>query len=277
MRIRFEDVSFKYTNTPNERNVLDSLTFELNPEDIVGIIGASGSGKTTLIQHFTGLLEPSSGRVLIDDEESGRVGIDPASMRNRIGIVFQFPENQLFEETVFDDVAFGPRNMGLGESEIQQRVEESLDLVGLSVKEFGTRSPFHLSEGEKRRVAIAGVIAMNPDMLVLDEPTACLDPRGVKIIEDILKGLHRLGKQIVIVSHHMDFIIRLCNRLIVLQNGKIVYDGGKGDIFEKTDLMMRANILIPRLMQVVKRLNDFEVIKKSDVYSANELKTLLID
>ncbi len=277
MRIRFEDVTFHYENMPVRRNVLESLTFEIGEDDFVGIIGASGSGKTTLIQHVTGLLLPSSGRVLIDGRPLAGEGVDLGDIRARIGIVFQFPESQLFEETVYADVAFGPRNLGLSEEEIKHRVDESLRLVGLETDHFAERSPFHLSEGEKRRVAIAGVIAMNPDVLILDEPTACLDPEGVRIIEEILRGLYRLGKQIVIVSHHMDFIVRLCNRIIVLQNGKMIYDGDKRSIFARSEVLMQANILIPRVMQVAKRLFDNHVIENGDIFSAVELRKLLTE
>lgn len=275
MKIRFEELSFKYDNTPVQRNVLESLNFEILEHDFVGIIGASGSGKTTLIQHFTGLLQPSSGRVLIDGQELNSAGMDLGDLRTRIGIVFQFPESQLFEETVYADVAFGPQNMGLSEAEVHDRVEESLRLVGLDADHFSKRSPFHLSEGEKRRVAIAGVIAMNPDVLILDEPTACLDPEGIRIIEEILRGLHRLGKQIIIVSHHMDFVVRLCNRIIVLQNGKLIYDGDKKSIFNQTRMLNRANILLPRVLQVIKRLFDHGVIENSDIFTASELRKVL--
>ena len=276
MKIRFVNVSYYYQNYMPEPDIaLNDINIEISKNEFIGIVGPSGSGKTTLVQHFTGLLQPSEGKVFIDDDDISKVDFDIHSLRRRIGIVFQFPESQLFEETVYDDVAFGPKNFGLNEEEIDSRIRETLQLVDLDFEKMKLRSPFKLSEGEKRRVALAGVISMNPEMFILDEPTACLDASGIRKIEKLLSNLHRLGKSIVLVSHNLDFIVKLCKRVIVIDGGKIIFDGQKDKLFSDVAILEKAGLDTPRLMRYVLKLKELEYIEKANVYSIEQLKRLI--
>ena len=202
---------------PHESVALDDVSFEINDGEFVGIIGHTGSGKSTLLQHLNGLIKATSGNIIIDDTDITDSKVSLLDIRKKIGLVFQYPEYQLFEETVEKDVAFGPKNLGLSEEEISERVKEAINLVGLDFENLKDKSPFDLSGGQKRRVAIAGVVAMKPQVLVLDEPTAGLDPKAHKDVLDMAKSIHKHeGNITILVSHNMADVARLCDKVLVM-------------------------------------------------------------
>lgn len=239
--------------TPFEYKALDGVNLAVERGSFVGVIGHTGSGKSTLIRHFNGLLKPSSGNVLVDGED---IWADPKKIRSvrfKVGLVFQFPEYQLFEETVRKDIAFGPTNMGLDKAEIEARVAEAAEITGLS-PELLNKSPFELSGGERRRAAIAGVIAMRPELLVLDEPTAGLDPQGRADILTYIKRYHQTGKSVIIVSHSMEDVAKVAQRLLVLENGKIAMDGAPAEVFEREEELRKMGLETPFINRVMRRL-----------------------
>ncbi len=240
--------------TPMEALALRGVTLQVSPGEVVGIIGPTGSGKSTLIQHFNGLLRPSAGSVRVDGQDLWAPGADRRRARQQIGLVFQFPEYQLFEDSVRKDVAYGPRNLGLSDGEIAARVEEALQQVGLDPTRFSDRSPFTLSGGEMRRVALAGVLAMRPRTLVLDEPTAGLDPRGKRELVDRIETLHRQGLTIVLVTHNMDEVARLASRIIVMHEGRVVAEGTAREIFAREDDLRTLGLGLPQAAALVREL-----------------------
>ncbi|HIT34437.1 MAG TPA: energy-coupling factor transporter ATPase [Candidatus Faecousia intestinigallinarum] len=236
--------------TPFEHTALRNISFSVERGEFVGIIGHTGSGKSTLIQHLNGLLKPTSGQVLLDGRDIWESKAVTRQSRFRVGLVFQYPEYQLFEETVFKDIAFGPRNMGLQDEEIRRRVEEAADFVGLTKKQLDA-SPFDLSGGQKRRVAIAGVIAMEPEVLILDEPTAGLDPAGrEEILGNILA--YRRGKNatIMMVSHSMGDVARLANRLLVMNGSNLAMDGAPQEVFAHSQELLEMGLDIPVVTRI---------------------------
>ena len=272
MKIRFEKICFSYdSKLPQQSQVLKDINLEISDGEFVGIIGPSGSGKTTLIQHFTGLLRPSSGKIYVDDQNIWRKNYPLTDLRKKIGLVFQFPETQLFEETVLSDVGFGPKALQLSEAEIDRRVDDALKMVGLNSEAIKTRSPHQLSEGEKRRVAIAGVLAMAPEMLVLDEPTACLDPAGVNLVIQILKELHQSGTTIIVITHNMEVIIQLALRIIVLHKGEVCFDGLREETFTDKNLLQPIGLEIPRILRFCHYLQSRKILSSSNIYSIKEL------
>ena len=272
MKIQFENVCFSYNSKlPEPREVLKNISFEITEGECIGIIGPSGSGKTTLLQHFTGLLRPSSGTIYIDHRNIWKKGYSLSELRRKIGLVFQFPESQLFEETVAADVGFGPKALGLGDEEISIRIEEALKLVGMENAIIGERSPHQLSEGEKRRIAIASVLAMAPDVLILDEPTACLDPAGVKLVLQILKKLHQEGITIIIVTHSIEAIVQLVQRIIIMNHGEIFFDGAKEAPFSNEALLTKVDLEPPRLVRFCKYLQKLEILSTCNSYSTEDL------
>ena len=276
MEIRLENVWYRYDGVlGSDRDVLRGVSLKIQQGEFVGLVGRSGSGKTTLLQHFTALLTPLRGRVLVDGVDINRRGVDLADIRRRIGLVFQFPEMQLFEETVAKDVAFGPRNLGLPEETVEKRVREALEQVGLAPEVFRDRNPHRLSEGEKRRVALAGVLAMRPEVLVLDEPTAGLDPKGTATIEKILVELHGQGKSIVLVSHNMDLVARRCQRIVALREGEVVFDGPRGTFFENEHLVHQLGLKLPRLLVWWKKKRRGRPELPAAVYSLEELRRVV--
>ena len=275
MKIKFENVCYHYNaKLPEQNLVLKDINLEISEGEFVGIIGQSGSGKTTLLQHFTGLLRPASGNVFVDDQNIWEKNYPLSELRKRIGLVFQFPESQLFEETVYSDVAFGPSMLKLPEDEIDLRVIEALKLVGMKTEDIKDRSPHHLSEGEKRRVAIAGVLAMAPEVLVLDEPTACLDPAGVKLIIQILKKLHENGTTIIMITHNLDVIVQLAPRIVVLNHGKIYFDGNRETVFSDNKLLESVDLEPPRIVRLCQYLKKLNIISEANLYSIDEVKKL---
>jgi len=255
--LKIENVNFVYSaGTPFEHKALDNVNFEVFPGEFIGIIGHTGSGKSTLMQHMNGLLKPTSGRVILDGQDIWSDKKLTRQARFRVGLVFQYPEYQLFEETVYKDIAFGPKNMGLSEAEIDRRVREAAGFVGLTDKQLEV-SPFDLSGGQKRRVAIAGVIAMEPEVLILDEPTAGLDPSGR---EEILSNIESYRKAknatIMMVSHSMEDVARLTDRLLVMNGSRLAMDGTPREVFRRAQELVDMGLSIPQVTQVFLKLKE---------------------
>ena len=256
---------------------LNDVSFRIDDGEFVGIIGHTGSGKSTLVQHLNGLLKPSSGQVLIDGEDLNGEHVNRRALRQRIGLVFQYPEYQLFEETVAKDIAFGPKNQGLPADQIAERVRYAMDCVHLNYEKYAERSPFELSGGQMRRVAIAGVLAMKPSVLILDEPTAGLDPRGRDKILTMLEELHaRENVTILMVSHSMDDMARLATRLIVMSEGKIVAEGTPREIFAREDMMTSIGLDVPDAARLCAKLRAKGYNLPADLFRPEELKEQLL-
>ena len=256
---------------------LDDVSFTISDGEFVGIIGHTGSGKSTLVQHLNGLLKPSSGQVLIDGEDLNGEHVNRRALRQRIGLVFQYPEYQLFEESVEKDIAFGPKNQKLSPDEIAERVRYAMDCVHLDYERYAARSPFELSGGQMRRVAIAGVLAMKPSILILDEPTAGLDPSGRDKILSMLEELHqREHVTTLMVSHSMDDMARLADRLLVMSEGKIVADGTPREIFAQEDMMTSIGLDVPEAARLCARLRARGYDLPADLFRPEELKEYLI-
>ena len=256
---------------------LNDVSFTVEDGEFLGIIGHTGSGKSTLVQHLNGLLKPSSGQVLIDGEDLNGEHVNRRALRQRIGLVFQYPEYQLFEETVEKDIAFGPHNQGLSPDDIKERVSYALSCVHLDAAKIGQKSPFELSGGQMRRVAIAGVLAMKPLVLILDEPTAGLDPKGRDSILTMLEELHsRDHITILMVSHSMDDMARLASRLLVMAEGKIAAVGSPREIFSRPELMTSIGLDVPDAARLCHALRDKGFDLPADLYQPDELKQHLL-
>ncbi len=255
--LQVEDLTHTYSvGTPFAHKALDAMSFSVERGEFIGIIGHTGSGKSTLMQHLNGLLKPSSGRVLLDGKDIWADKKNTRQARFRVGLVFQYPEYQLFEETVYKDIAFGPKNMGLKPEEIDRRVREAAGFVGLSDAQLDA-SPFDLSGGQKRRVAIAGVIAMEPEILILDEPTAGLDPVGrEEILANIESYRRAKNATIIMVSHSMNDVARLTDRLLVLDHARIVMDGTPAEVFARAQELEEIGLDIPEVTRVFMRLRE---------------------
>lgn len=256
---------------------LDDICMTVEDGEFLGIIGHTGSGKSTLVQHLNGLLKPTSGQVLVDGEDLNGEQVNRRALRQRIGLVFQYPEYQLFEETVAKDIAFGPKNQGLSKEEIDERVRYAMECVHLDYDRYSERSPFELSGGQMRRVAIAGVLAMKPSVLILDEPTAGLDPRGRDRILTMLEELHaRENVTIIMVSHSMDDMARLATRLVVMAEGKILASGTPREIFAREEMMISAGLGVPEAAQLCRELRAKGFDLPEDLYRPDELKEHLL-
>jgi len=256
MSIQVNNLTHIYSEgLPQESRALDGVTFTAEDGQFIGIIGHTGSGKSTLVQHLNGLLKPSSGNIIVGDTDITAPGVVMNDIRKRIGLVFQYPEYQLFEETVEKDVAFGPKNLGLSEEEIAVRVKESLELVGLDYEKFRDRSPFDLSGGQKRRVAIAGVIAMKPEVLILDEPTAGLDPKAHQDVLDMVVKIHEHEKNIIIlVSHNMNDIAKLADKVLVMDGGKLAMQGTPEEVFAQHEKLNEIGLALPHSAELMKKM-----------------------
>lgn len=264
-------------NTPFESTALKDINWTIDDGEFWGLIGHTGSGKSTLIQHLNGLLKPTSGEILIDGKNIHQRGADLKKIRQKVGLVFQYPEHQLFEETVGQDVAFGPKNMGLSEKEIGDRVKEALDLVGLSYKEVKDKSPFELSGGQMRRVAIAGVLAMKPRVLVLDEPTAGLDPRGRDdILDEIVKLKKRQNLTVILVSHSMEDVAKLVDKIAVMYKGKIARSGPPREIFRDYKDLIQMGLGIPQITELMIRLREKNKDVSQDILTVGEAKAEIL-
>ncbi len=254
-RIRVEDLCYRYSpGLPTERLALQDVNLSLYRGQMVGLVGSIGSGKTTLVQHLNALLEPTSGRVLVDGRTVSQNRKDLRRLRQRVGLVFQFPEKQLFEETVYDDVAFGPRNLDLPQDQVDGRVREALGLVGLDAERFASRSPFDLSGGEQRRVAIAGVLALRPEVLILDEPFVGLDPRGCDQILETLRQLRHNDVSIVLITHNMDLVVSLADRLVVMSEGTVAMDEEPIEVFSDPERVATLGIDLPQASRLMVKL-----------------------
>lgn len=247
-------IHYYMRDTPMEVQALYELDLTIHQGDIVGILGHTGSGKSTVIQHFNGLLRPHGGLVRVFDEELRERGADLSALRQRVGLVFQFPETQLFERYVGDDIAFGPRNLNLSREAVRERVRQAMEAVGLDFEAFKDRMTFGLSGGQLRRVALAGVLALQPELLVLDEPTAGLDPQGRRQLLDHLRTLHAAGMTLVIVSHNMEELAAICNRLYVLERGRTVMAGTPAEIFAQGDALEALHLGVPDVTVVINKL-----------------------
>ena len=275
--LRVEQLTHVYgPGTPFEKTAVDRVDFSALHGEFIALIGHTGSGKSTLIQHFNGLLRPTAGRVLINGEDIYQTKEMTRAARFAVGLVFQYPEYQLFEETVYADVAFGPKNMGLDDGEIDRRVRQSVQAVGLSADVL-EKSPFALSGGQKRRVAIAGVMAMEPEVLILDEPTAGLDPRGCEDILSLLRRYHtQRGSTVVLVSHSMEEIARNAQRIIVLDKGVVRMQGTPAEVFARARELEAVGLDVPQVTKIAHALHEKGVAIDPAVYTVEALRQQLL-
>ncbi len=277
MSIQLKNLTHVYSEgSAFESVALHDISFEIRDGDFLCLVGHTGCGKSTLVQHMNGLLQPTSGQVSVDGEDLNGEHVDRRKLRMRIGLVFQYAEYQLFEETVAKDIAFGPRNLGLKEEEIEARVRTAMAQVHLNYDKYAQRSPFELSGGQMRRVAIAGVLAMQPQTLILDEPTAGLDPHGRDRILGIIRELHENGTTVVMVSHSMDDVARLATRVIVLAHGTLLADGTPREIFRRRELMEEAGLGVPEASRLVTALRARGLDLPDDLYTQEELREHLL-
>ena len=262
MQIKVEDLKYTYSpKSPFEKVALEDITFTVNEGDTLGIIGSTGSGKSTLSQHFNALIRVSHGKLYVGDMELHAKKVDLGKLRQSVGMLFQYPEYQLFADTVLQDVCFGPLNFGMSKEEAESRAKEAIELVGLNFDEVKDKSPFELSGGQKRRVAIAGIIASMPQVLVLDEPTAGLDPRGKRdILELVTKLKKSYCKTVIMISHNMDEIAEYCNRVIVLNNGKLLYDTTPRELFKDVKALEGTGLTPPHTAKIASLLANNGII-----------------
>ncbi len=277
MSIKVENINYIYgQGTAFEQYALKNVSFEITDGQFVGLIGHTGSGKSTLIQHLNGLLRASGGAIYYNGENIYADGYDMRALRSKVGLVFQYPEHQLFEVDVFSDVCYGPKNQKLSQEEVEARARFALTQVGLKEK-YWKQSPFELSGGQKRRVAIAGVLAMKPEVLILDEPTAGLDPRGRDEILDQLARLHKEQKlTIILVSHSMEDIARYADRIIVMNHGEKMYDGTPKEVFHHYKELEKIGLAAPQITYIVHRLRENGVPISDDITTVEEAKTAIL-
>ncbi|MCT4686307.1 energy-coupling factor transporter ATPase [Vallitalea sp.] len=271
MSIKIDNLTYVYSqNTPFEKKAIDNVSLEIKDGEFVGLIGHTGSGKSTLIQHFNGLLKPTSGNVYVNNIDIYSKEKPLREIRQKVGLVFQYPEHQLFEMSVYKDVAFGPTNMGLEKEEIDKRIKEAISIVGLGEETY-EKSPFELSGGQKRRVAIAGVLAMKPDVLILDEPTAGLDPRGRDEILDEISKLHKeLGITVILVSHSMEDVGKYVERIIVMDKGKVRYDDIPKKVFNHIEELESMGLGVPQVTYLMKELKNKGFLVTNEVTTIQE-------
>lgn len=278
MSIKIENLNYTYmTGTPFEKKALNNININIEDGEFLSIIGHTGSGKSTLIQHLNGLLKPDEGKIYIDGIDISQKKVKLNEIRKKIGLVFQYPEYQLFEETIEKDIAFGPRNLKLSDEEIKIRVKNAMEIVGLDYEKYRNKSPFDLSGGQKRRVAIAGVVAMEPKVLILDEPTAGLDPKGRdEILSEIANLKNKYGMTIILVSHSMEDVARVSKRVIVMDNGKCILDGTPREVFKEKEILFKVGLDIPQITHIVSKLrqNGFDI--SDDIFTVEEAKEEII-
>ncbi|SCJ98038.1 Energy-coupling factor transporter ATP-binding protein EcfA2 [uncultured Clostridium sp.] len=278
MSIKIENLTHIYMpKTPFEKKALDDVNLYIEDGEFIALIGHTGSGKSTLIQHLNGLLEPSSGKIIVDDIDITEKGVKLSDIRKKVGLVFQYPEYQLFEETIEKDIAFGPTNLGLTQEEILVRVKRAMEMVGLEYNKYKDVSPFELSGGQKRRVAIAGVIAMEPKVLILDEPTAGLDPKGREDILDQIKKLHDEYKMtIILVSHSMEDVGKLAKRIVVMNRGKVALQGEPKDVFKEIDTLEAIGLGVPQVTYLMRELKRRGFNVSDEVFTVEQGKEELL-
>ena len=274
MSIKLENVSYTYMkNTPYERTALKEVTLTIEKGEYVAVIGHTGSGKSTLMQHLNGLLKPDLGKVFVDDVDINGKAAAAKTAKNRVGMVFQYPEHQIFAETVYEDVAFGPRNKGLAEEEVEVQVKAALKFVGLDYDSFASRSPFQLSGGQMRRVAIAGVVAMEPDYLILDEPSAGLDPCSRDSIFREINELYQTRKMaVILVTHSMEEAAQYARRLLVMSKGRIVIDGSSAEVFQnQREMLSSVGVDVPQTIKLADTLREHGLQIGKDILRIDEL------
>ncbi|KXO14783.1 cobalt ABC transporter, ATP-binding protein [Clostridiales bacterium KA00134] len=270
--LEVKNLSHVYSeNTPFARIAIDNVSLKIENGEFIGLVGHTGSGKSTLTQHLNGLLKPTSGDVLVKGRSICKGSTRLTGLRQKVGLVFQYPEHQLFEETVEKDIAFGPINLQLSNDEIKDRVKAAMASVGLDYETFKDSSPFDLSGGQKRRVAIAGVLAMEPEILILDEPTAGLDPRGAReILDEILKIYEERKITIILVSHSMEDVARYTSRMLVMSKGKLVMDGSPRDLFQREDELRSYGLDLPQVKTFMNRLKEKGLEIDKDAITVDE-------
>ena len=275
--IEINNLSHVYSpGLPFEKKAVDDISLKIEENEFIGLIGHTGSGKSTFIQHLNGLLKPSSGEIIIDGTRVDKSGSNLTDLRKKVGLVFQYPEYQLFEETIERDIAFGPRNLDISEEEVQERVKASMESVGLDYETYKDKSPFELSGGLKRRVAIAGVLAMEPKVLILDEPTAGLDPRGRDEILSEIKSIHENRKMtVILVSHSMEDVAKIAERIIVFDKGKVFLDGEPREIFRNEDKLLGVGLGIPQITSLMRTLKKKGLDINEDAITVEEAKESL--
>ncbi len=278
MSIKIKNLKHIYdSGTPYELEALSDINLEIEDGEIIGLIGHTGSGKSTLMQHLNGLLRPSSGSIEIEGITITKEKQNLRTLREKVGLVFQYPEYQLFEETVAKDIAFGPKNIGVDSSKIDQLVKDSMKHVGLDIEEIGEKAPFELSGGQKRKVAIAGVLAMKPRVLILDEPTAGLDPKSRDELLCYIKELHEKEKMtIIFVTHSMEDVARLASRLIVMHKSKIVYDDTPREVFKHAEHLQSIGLDVPELTKLIYKLNERGFSLDETLITFDEVKQAIL-
>ena len=277
MEITLEHVSHTYQpGSPFQAAALCDVSLTIRRGDFLALIGHTGSGKSTLAQHINGLLRPTAGRVLLDGQDIEEKGFSKKQLRQRVGLVFQYPEHQLFEETVAKDVAFGPRNLGLSAQETADRVREALERVGLPYDEIAEKSPFELSGGQMRRAAMAGVLAMRPEMLVLDEPAAGLDPQSREEMLQMIARLHAQGDGIVMISHSMDDVARYATRAVVMEKGRAVMEGTTAQVFRQAERLEEMGLEVPAVCRMGRALRAAGVPFPEDIFRENDAFSALL-
>lgn len=269
-----ENLEYLYSmGTPFQTAALDDVSLEIEKGELVGIIGHTGSGKSTLIQHLNGLLEPHKGNVILDGKniwtKENRKKI--RQVRFAVGLCFQYPEYQIFEEDVYKEIAFGPKQMGLDEAEIDKRIRKSMEFVGLSFDEFSKKSPFDLSGGQKRRVAIASIIAMEPQVLILDEPCAGLDPKGRDTILNLIKEYQsQMGNTVLFVSHSMEDVAKLCKKVIVMNKGKLAFCGSVNEVYSHGDELKKMGLNVPEITDIFLKLKASGIDCRTNIYTVEQ-------
>lgn len=276
--IKTENLTYTYSiGTPFEKTAVDSVNLDIAEGAFVGIIGHTGSGKSTLIRHLNGLEKPTSGKVYIDGEDIWSKDVKIRDIRFKVGLVFQYPEYQIFEETVYKDIAFGPKNMGLDDEEIDRRIKETAKLVGLHAENL-QKSPFELSGGQKRRVAIAGVMAMEPKVLILDEPTAGLDPKGRDKILGQIKEYHRQKKTtVLLVSHSMEDVAKFADKILVMNKAKIFCYEDTPEVFKRAEELTEIGLAVPQITRVFNRLRQSGIDIRGDVYTTEFARKTILE
>ena len=278
MSIKITNLTHIYApDSPFESKAIDNVSLEINDGEFIALIGHTGSGKSTLIQHLNGLLKANEGQILINDFDITASGVSLVDIRKKVGLVFQYPEYQLFEETIEKDISFGPRNLGLSEEDINQAVRYSMSLVGLDYEKSKDKSPFDLSGGQKRRIAIAGVLAMKPEILILDEPTAGLDPKGRDDILSNIKEIHEKEKNtIILVSHSMDDVAKLTDRLLVMNHGKVEFFDTPTEVFKNEARLKEIGLDVPQVLQLANQLREkgFEI--SSEILTIDDIKNEIV-
>ena len=272
-----QNLTYKYSvGTPFEKVAIEDISISVEKGDFIGIIGHTGSGKSTLVQHLNGLLKPTSGTILLDGKDIHSDKNFTRQARFKVGLCFQYPEYQLFENTVYEDIAFGPKNMKLSKEEIKERVLRAAEFVGVR-NDMLQKSPFDLSGGEKRRVAIAGVMAMQPEILILDEPSAGLDPRGRKVISEMIEQYRKnTGSTVIVVSHSMEDVAESADKVLVMNRGKVEYFASVDEVFSNAEHLVEIGLNVPEITKVFLALKKHGYDVRTDIYSVNEAKAELL-